>query len=126
MGNTSTHEITRLQVGWSNGDQITLEEPTPLVYQELHKLARPYTADGRTGHLLQTITLFNEMYLRLIDWKNIHWQNRAHFCGPAAQLMRRFLVDFACAQQCEKRGGTTCLEPGRSVALARVKQGRWR
>ncbi len=101
----SSHEITRLLVAWSEGDQAVLEQLTPLVYRELHRLAKGYLRRERDGHLLQTTALINEAYLRLIDWKEVRWQNRAHFFGVAAQLMRRILVDFARARHQARHGG---------------------
>jgi len=97
-------EITRLLVAWGNGDEAALADLTPLVYQELHRLAHRYMSDEGTGHTLQTTALVNEAYVRLIDWKNVHWQNRAHFFGVSAQLMRRILVDFARSRGYQKRG----------------------
>src|SRR5581483_4433023 len=102
---SSTHEVTDLLVAWSDGDQVALEKLVPLVQAELQRLARRYLGRERPGHQLQTTALVNEAYLRLIDWKNVKWQNRAHFFGVSAQLMRRILVDFARSQQAEKRGG---------------------
>ncbi len=104
----SSHEITRLLVAWSDGDQAALEQLTPLVYRELRRLAKGYMRRERPSHILQTTALINEAYLRLIDWKQAHWRNRAHFFGVAAQLMRRILVDFARARHQEKRGGAVC------------------
>lgn len=101
----STQEITHLLLAWNNGDQLALDQLTPLVHKELRRIARRYMARERPGHILQTSALVNEAYLRLIDWKNIRWQNRAHFFGLAAQLMRHILVDFARARAREKRGG---------------------
>jgi RNA polymerase sigma factor (TIGR02999 family) len=105
MGNPSTHEITQLLVAWNQGDQAALEALSPLINQELHRLARLYMAGERQGHLLQPTALVNEAWLRLIDWRSVQWQNRAHFFGLAAQIMRRILVDFARARDREKRGG---------------------
>src|SRR5262245_43564853 len=105
MAIPSTKEITQLLIAWNNGDQSALERITPLVHQELHRLAKRYMAGERHGHILQTTALVNEAYLRLIDWKNVRWQNRAHFFGLAAQMMRHILVDFARAQRRGKRGG---------------------
>ena len=105
MGSSPTHEITQLLVAWNHGDQAALEALTPLLNQELHRLAKRYMADERPNHVLQPTALVNEAWLRLIDWRNVEWQNRAHFLGLAAQIMRRILVDFARAQQSEKRGG---------------------
>lgn len=105
MGNPSTHEITQLLVAWNQGDQAALEALSPLINQELHRLAKRYMAGERQDHLLQPTALVNEAWLRLIDWRNVEWQNRAHFFGLAAQIMRRILVDFARARNREKRGG---------------------
>jgi len=101
----STHEITGLLVAWGNGDQDALDKLTPLVYQELHRLADHYLKGERPGHTLQTTALVNEVYIRLIDWKNVRWQNRAHFFGVSAQLMRHILVKFARDRLAAKRGG---------------------
>jgi len=104
MPTHSTKEITQLLVAWSDGDKSALEELTPLVYEELHRLAHRYMRGERAGHTLQTTALVNEAYSRLIDWKNVRWQNRAHFFGVSAQLMRRILVDFARTRDYQKRG----------------------
>ena len=101
----SPQEITRLLVAWGDGDQSALEKLAPLVHSELHRLAHHYMGRERPGHTLQTSALVNEAYLRLIDWKNMRWQNRAHFFAVSAQLMRRILVDFARDRQYLKRGG---------------------
>jgi len=101
----STHEVTQLLVAWSDGDQAALEKLMPLVYQELRRLARRYLGRENPGHTLQPTALVNEAYLRLIDQNRVRWQNRAHFFGVSAQLMRRILVDMARARQQRKRGG---------------------
>ena len=101
------HEVTQLLRAWSEGDEQALEKLVPLVYAELHRLARHYMAGERAGHTLQTSALVNEAYLRLVDFKNVNWQNRAHFFGVSAQLMRRILVDFARSRRSLKRGGET-------------------
>lgn len=90
---------------WSDGDQTALDQLTPLVYDELHRVARRYMRRESPAHTLQTSALVNEAYLRLVDQKNIRWQNRSHFFGIAAQLMRRILVDHARAHARAKRGG---------------------
>ena len=95
MDSPGTHEVTQLLVAWSDGDEAALDQLAPLVHGELHRLAKRYMSRERENHLLQTSALINEAYLRLIDWKAVRWQNRAHFFGVAAQLMRRILVDFA-------------------------------
>ena len=105
MDNPSTHEITQLLVAWNRGDQAALEALTPLINEELHRLAKHYMAGEQRGHVLQPTALVNEVWLRMIDWRCLEWQNRAHFLGLAAQIMRRILVDFARVQQSEKRGG---------------------
>ncbi|HEY6120519.1 MAG TPA: sigma-70 family RNA polymerase sigma factor [Pyrinomonadaceae bacterium] len=105
MQTDSRKEITRLLVAWGNGDQSALDKLAPLVHSELHRLAHHYMARERPGHQLQTSALVNEAYLRLIDWKKVRWQNRAHFFAVSAQLMRRILVDFARNRQYLKRGG---------------------
>jgi RNA polymerase sigma factor (TIGR02999 family) len=105
MAVPSTQEITQLLVAWNNGDAAALEKLMPLIQAELHRLAKRYMAGERRGHILQTTALVNEAFLRLIDWQNVEWQNRAHFFGLAAQIMRRILVDFARARRREKRGG---------------------
>jgi RNA polymerase sigma-70 factor, ECF subfamily len=103
----SSKQITQLLVAWSEGDESALDRLAPLIDSELHRLAHHYMSRERPGHVLQTSALVNEAYVRLIDWKNVRWQNRAHFFGVAAQLMRRVLVDFARERQYLKRGGGT-------------------
>jgi RNA polymerase sigma factor (TIGR02999 family) len=102
---SSPQEITQLLVAWNKGDQRAMEQLAPLVYTELHHLARRHMAGERPGHVMQTTALVNEAYLRLIDWRNVEWRDRAHFFGMAAHIMRRILVDFARARRREKRGG---------------------
>jgi len=101
----SPKEITQLLIAWGDGDQAALEELAPLVHSELHRLAHHYMSLERPGHTLQTSALINEAYIRLINWKNVQWQNRSHFFAVSAQLMRRILVDFARDRQYLKRGG---------------------
>jgi RNA polymerase sigma factor (TIGR02999 family) len=100
----SLKEITELLVAWSEGDETALERLAPLIHAELHRLAHHYMSRERPGHLLQTSALVNEAYVRLINWKNVRWQNRAHFFGVAAHMMRRILVDIARERQFLKRG----------------------
>lgn len=111
MSKPSVQDVTQLLQAWSDGNQEALAELTPLIYAELHRLARRYMAQERPGHLLQTTALVNEAFIRLIDWQNVHWQNRAHFFGVSAQLMRRILVDFARTQNYAKRGGEALRVP---------------
>jgi RNA polymerase sigma-70 factor, ECF subfamily len=101
----TTHEITNLLIAWSEGDRDALDQLAPLVHAELHRLAKAYLAKERPGHILQTTALINDAYLRLINWQNVSWQNRAHFFGVAAEMMRRILVDYAVRQKSKKRGG---------------------
>jgi len=98
------HQVTQLLIAWGNGDKTALDELLPLVYEELHRLARRYMRHERSGNTLQTSALVNEAYVRLVDQKNVHWQSRAHFFGIAAQLMRRILVDHARQRSYQKRG----------------------
>ena len=105
MNGSSSPNVTQLLHAWSHGDERALEQLMPLVYQELYRLAKHYMARERPGQTLQVTALVNEAYLRLIDWKNVRWQNRAHFFGVSAQLMRRILVDFARSRHYAKRGG---------------------
>ena len=88
-------EVSMLLRAWSDGDQGALAELTPIVYDELHRLARHYMTRERAGHSLQATALVNEAYLRLVDYKRMRWQNRAHFLAVSAQAMRRILVDSA-------------------------------
>lgn len=92
---TPTQEVTQMLQKWSSGDTDALEQLTPVIYAELHRIAKRYMNRERDGHTLQTTALVNEAYMRLIDWKTAKWENRAHFFGVSAQLMRRILVDFA-------------------------------
>ncbi len=105
MEQVSPKEVTRMLQAWSNGDPAALERLIPHIYDELHRLARGYMNRELPGHPLQVTALVNEAYLRLANWKEARWENRAHFFGVAAQLMRRVLVDFARHRDYEKRGG---------------------
>src|SRR4026207_366646 len=102
----SSEGITQLLVDWGKGDQAALEKLMPLVYSELRRLASNYLRRERAGHTLQPTALVNEAYLKLVDQRNAKWQNRAHFFGISAQLMRRILVDHARQHQAVKRGGS--------------------
>jgi RNA polymerase sigma factor (TIGR02999 family) len=99
------HEITQLLAEWSDGNQSALDELYPLVYDELHRLARRYMSRERKGHTLQTTALINEAYVRLVDQRNVHWANRSHFFAISAQIMRRILIDHARRHAYAKRGG---------------------
>jgi RNA polymerase sigma-70 factor (ECF subfamily) len=102
--NTSP-DITQLLVAWGGGDLAAMEQLSVLLQQELHRVASRHLAAERRGHILQTTALVNEAYLKLIDWKNVRWQNRAQFFAMASQVMRHILVDYARAQHRDKRGG---------------------
>lgn len=99
------HEVTELLQAWGRGEQSALNKLMPMVYQELHRLARRYMRRESPGHVLQTTALVNEAYLRLTDSRRLHWKNRAHFFAICAQLMRQILVDFARSFRSRKRGG---------------------
>src|SRR5664279_3309734 len=103
-GEPPMDDISALLRAWSDGDQSALDRLTPIVFDELHRLARRYMRGERPGHSLQTTALVNEAYMRLVDYKRMQWQNRAHFFAVSAQLMRRILVDHA-RRHNVKRGG---------------------
>lgn len=96
-------EVTKLLLAWCCGNQAAFDRLIPLVYDELHRLARQYMSREPSGHILQTTALVNEAYLRLIDASRVQWQNRAHFFAISANLMRRILVDFARSRRYKKR-----------------------
>ena len=101
----SSHELSQLLHAWSQGDDQALDKLTPLVYGELHRMARRHMAKERAGHTLQTTALVNEVYLRLMKFTGMTWNDRAHFFAVCAQLMRRILTDSARARHYLKRGG---------------------
>jgi RNA polymerase sigma-70 factor (ECF subfamily) len=101
----SPGEVTQLLVDWGNGDKAALDRLTPLVHEELHRLAHRHMRLERPNHTLQTTALVNEAYVRLVDQRNLHWKNRTHFFAIASKLMRRILVDLARAHYRSKRGG---------------------
>jgi RNA polymerase sigma factor (TIGR02999 family) len=103
---TASHQVTTLLKKWSDGDETALEQLMPLVYDELHRLAHQHLRREAPGHILQTSALIHEAYLRLVDPPEIRWENRNHFFGIAARLMRRILVDEARKRNAAKRGGT--------------------
>jgi RNA polymerase sigma-70 factor (ECF subfamily) len=105
MDSPPSHDVTQLLVAWSNGDQAARDQLISVVYEELHRLARRYMRSESPGHTLQTSALVNEAFLRLVDHRNVHWQNRSHFFAIAAQMMRRILVDYARSRNSAKRGG---------------------
>ena len=105
------HQVTKLLERWSGGDEAALEQLMPLVHDELHRLAHQHMRRESPGHILQTSALINEAYLRLVDQPQIRFENRAHFFGIAARLMRRILVDDARHRQAAKRGGSMIQVP---------------
>src|SRR5215471_7959545 len=107
MDSSSPNNVTQLLLAWSNGNQAARDQLMSAVYDELHRLARRYMRRESPGHTLQTSALVNEAFLKLVDQRNVHWQNRAHFFGIAAQMMRRILVDYARTRTSEKRGAGT-------------------
>ena len=106
MDEAPPNEITEQLIAWSKGDEAALETLIPAVYQELRRMADYYLRGEDSGHSLQPTALVHEAYLRLIDQTKVEWQNRAHFFGVAAQMMRRILIDHAKAKHRVKRGGT--------------------
>ncbi len=107
MTDPQTHQVTELLLAWSNGDQSAFDKLMPLIDEELRRLAHRYMSRERAGHTLQTTALINEAFLHLVNRKNLQWQNRAHFFGLAAQVMRTILVDHARSHASVKRGGGT-------------------
>ena len=105
MATPSPQQVTQLLLAWSAGDSAAQEKLMPLVYAELRQLAKRYMARERPEHTLQATALVNEAYLRLVDGKQVRWQNRAHFFAVSARLMRHILVDLARSRHYEKRGG---------------------
>ena len=99
------HDITEFLDSWVAGDEGALEKLTPLVYRELHRLAAHYMRREQPDHTLQATALVNETYVRLLDWNKVQFQNRGHFFGVMARLMRQILVDYARSGRCDKRGG---------------------
>jgi RNA polymerase sigma factor (TIGR02999 family) len=105
MSSASAQRVTQLLAHWSHGDDAALGELTPLIYEELRRLAHHQMAGQRPDHTLQTTALVNEAYLRLADQTNPSWQSRAHFFAVAARAMRQILVNYAKSNQAQKRGG---------------------
>lgn len=125
MDSSASADVTQLLIAWSNGDQAARERLMSVVYEELHRLARRYMRNESPGHTLQTSALVNEAFIRLVGQKNVHWQNRSHFFGIAAQMMRRILVDYARSRNFAKRGGGAVklsLEEGLIVSEERSEQ----
>ena len=100
------HLITSLLLDWSKGDQAAYEQLAPLVYDELHRIARRQMSKERPGHTLQPSALVNEAFMRLIDYDGVNWENRRHFFRLAARMMREVLINYAVSRKSVKRGGT--------------------
>ncbi len=115
MTRQSPQDVTQLLHAWRRGEREALDRLLPLVYAELHRCAHRYMIRERTGHILQTSALVNEVYLGLVDAGNIDWQDRAHFFAVAARLMRQILVHYARSRDAKKRGGKF-----RQISLAEV------
>jgi RNA polymerase sigma factor (TIGR02999 family) len=105
MTQPSGAQITQLLLAWGGGDECALEQLMPLVYHELRRAARHQMGHQRPNHTLQATALVNEVYLRLVNFREVNWQDRAHFLAVCAKMMRRILVDFARSRQYQKRGG---------------------
>jgi|SRR5579859_3947913 len=111
-------DVTSLLHAWGRGDEQALDRLVPLVYDELHRLARGYMARERAGHTLQTTALVNEAYLRMVDARGVDWKDRAHFFAICARTMRRILIDSARARRYEKRGaGQSMISLDESLAV---------
>lgn len=122
---SSQHEVTALLLQWRSGDKTALDKLTPLVYEELRRLAHGYIKRERPDHTLQTTALVHEAYLRLVDQEDIRWQNRAHFFAVSAQVMRHILVDYARKSRSRKRGGSAqrvSLDEGAIVSRERASE----
>jgi len=118
----ASENVTQLLIDWSRGNKEALDRLVPVVYDELRRQAARYLRRERVGHTLQTTALIHEAYLKLVDQRNVHWQNRAHFFGIAAQLMRRILVDHARTRKRAKRGGSDIrVSLGEATATAAAK-----
>ncbi len=105
MQNIVSRQISHLLVAWSKGNEFALEQLMPLVYEELHQMARRYMRQQSSGHTLQTTEMIHETYLKIAKSEDRNWQNRAHFFGVAAKAMRHILVDYARSKHSQKRGG---------------------
>ena len=104
MSTASPHDVTRLLQDWRNGDKAALEKLTPLVYEELRRLANHYLRGERNNHTLQGTALVHEAYMKMVGYENLEWQSRAHFFGVAARIMRQILIDHARKHRTDKRG----------------------
>src|SRR5713101_1933506 len=119
-GEPAGGDVSTLLRAWSDGDQGALARLTPIVYDELHGLARRYMKRERPGHSLQTTALVNEAYMRLVDYKRMQWQNRAHFFAVSAQLMRRILVERARRHNLKRGGGVQHINLNEAALLKTI------
>jgi RNA polymerase sigma-70 factor (ECF subfamily) len=119
----SPQQVTQILLDWNDGDENALDRLLPIVHDELHRQAARYLRRERQGHTLQPTALINEAYLRLVDQKRVRWQNRAHFFGVAAQMMRRVLVDHARGRHRLKRGCAPIMLPLEEAAGAKAGRG---
>jgi len=122
MGEAGHGEVTELLLAWSGGEASALDKVMPLVYAELHRLARQRLWHERAGHTLQTSDLINEAYLRLVDASRVNWQDRAHFLAVSAQAMRRVLVEHARARGSQRRGAGVQRLPLEAAANVHAQQ----
>jgi RNA polymerase sigma-70 factor, ECF subfamily len=123
-GDAASGQATELLRAWRDGDRSALDRLVPIVYQELRSLARRYLIREQPGHSLQTTALINEAYIRLVDYKRMEWQDRAHFLAVSAQLMRRILVEHARRHNLKRGGGVqhVSLEEAVVVSASRAKE----
>src|SRR5450759_835774 len=124
-GEAAVSDISGLLRAWSEGDRNALERLTPSVYIELHRLARRYMRRERPGHSLQTTALVNEAYMRLLDYKRMQWQDRAHFFAISAQLMRRILVEQARRHNLKRGGGVAHVSLEEAAVWAQARAPTW-
>jgi len=120
---SASADVTQLLRAWRGGDKSALDRLTPIVYQDLRRVARWYLLAERAGHTLQPTALVNEAYMRLVDYRRMEWQDRAHFLAVSAQLMRRILVEHARRRNLKRGGGVqhVCLEKASEIACGRPK-----
>lgn len=117
-----TDEVTNLLTQMSAGDGEAPEKLLPLVYEDLRRLARAYFADEKSDHTLQATALVHEAYIRLVNWENVSWQNRAHFFAVAAEVMRKILIDHARRKKAQKRGGGQKILLDEAVSFSNEKE----
>lgn len=117
-----SNEVTQLLIDWNNGDTAAVDKLMPIIYTELRTLAARYLSKERINHTLQPTALVHEAYLQLVETSRVNWQNRAHFFGAAARLMRRILVDHARSHQAAKRGGGLKVSISDEMAIAQPKE----